>query len=183
MNENDRIDFLITKSYKRFAEFCNACHRYKYIGLCVGRAGVGKTESAKNFANWRLFEPYVESFWSAADTLPVQAVDSFAVYYMAEVVSRPKRLADQIRHTMDCFDEAIEQTLDAQTKKKRKLSDFKQHTKLILIDEAERLKLDTLEQLRDTFDRLDMTHTHGHAWSRKTPLTIRPTLLTYRLRP
>jgi hypothetical protein len=51
--------FVETKSYRRFGEMCDACRRARVVGLGYGPPGTGKTESAKRYAQWGLFKPFL----------------------------------------------------------------------------------------------------------------------------
>lgn len=107
MTNQPRAAFVETREYRRFREFCDACRRYRYIGLCHGSAGVG--EPLRSGRNCFLVP--------------------------AEEVTRTK-------------DEWV-RVYKAMTERERVQPD---PTELIVIDEADRLKMTGLEQVRDIFD-------------------------------
>jgi len=146
--------FLITKGSRRFFEFCKACHKFRYIGLCYGPAGVGKTVSARHFAQWEMFDPLVNPpLGTQSPVLSVTAVNSNTVFSTADVVCNPSRLQSQITHLLWKFDDVIEAAIDANSKEERPISTYRKHAELLIIDEADRLKSLGLEVARDVFDR------------------------------
>jgi DNA transposition AAA+ family ATPase len=177
-----------TLEYRRFAEFCDACRRYQYIGLCYGPAGVGKTLSAKRYSRWDKFgeaDPW-------RDDAPVApALDT--VFYTPAVVNSPGRIEAEVNRSREKLRvlarrpirveaavqlEAIRrrdkqharaaldthnwlngplpqlepsygQVASEYTVKESRIGD---PTSLIIIDEADRLRLASLEQVRAIFD-------------------------------
>lgn len=189
--------FIETKQHRRFREFCDACRRYQYIGLCYGPPGVGKTLSARHYANWDTVECYRPDAAGGMITLE-QVKGSVVVFYTPPVVvTSPGRLPNDIdrlrgklrgffleeirreeRPGMDAAQQALNalyepasrglnmfagppeevvrkqdawRTLhDALNERMRVQPD---PTALILIDEADRLKMTGLEQMRAIFDQ------------------------------
>lgn len=88
-------DFVVTKEHRRFAEFCDACRRYRYIGLCYGPPGVGKTLSARAYAQWDIVEAS-QPVQAAASTALAVLMHSHTVFYTPPVVNSPTQIARDI---------------------------------------------------------------------------------------
>jgi hypothetical protein len=86
--------------HRRFAEYCVACKRYRYIGLCYGSPGVGKAVSARHYANW----DRMQDFWNRPDE-GAAAVEEIAasstVFYTAPVAGAPSVVERQIGKLRD----------------------------------------------------------------------------------
>ena len=180
--------FLPTKEYRRFAEFCDACRRYRYIGLCYGPPGVGKTLSARHYANWDKVEAY-RPFRLNSPVALEEVLGSNTLFYTPGIANSAGRIAKDIGHLRaDMRLHIWEQDLHAagdvepDTQRNRfelrggsgrreeedgegnaqppsakavarELSQIEDPTTLILVDEADRLKMAGLEQMRDIFDQ------------------------------
>jgi len=142
--------FIETKEYRRFAEFCDAVRRYRYIGLCYGPAGVGKTLSARYYARWDLVEPLVRDVLGVRERPPDVAACR-TLFYTPMVGATPRRLADDLRQLSWAFNGVVADALHLDGE--RPTDPGRSWTELVLVDEADRLKVQTLEQLRDLYDR------------------------------
>lgn len=149
--------FLLTKEYHLFEEFCLACRKDRYIGLCYGNPGVGKTLSARFLANWELYRktqrPYLnihDAELEEQDKLALIQSDVF--FYTTPVLAAPKKTRKELREGIYKFAIHLRQLRRQMGKAHTPLP----YCRLIIIDEADRLKLNTLEELRDIFDHLQI---------------------------
>lgn len=163
-------DFLITKEYKRFNEFCNACKRDKYIGLCYGPPGIGKTISAKHYSSWHLIKKYYrekQEFNKPSTIVPYELSNHNTILYTAEVANSPSRVSGslkkdiykvcQVRYEAKFCRLAQDNNYTDQEFREMKLdellNDDAQIVELLIVDESDRLKITSIEQLRDFYDK------------------------------
>jgi DNA transposition AAA+ family ATPase len=146
-------DFLVTKEYRRFGEFCDACRRDRYIGLCYGAPGVGKTLSARHYARWELIESARPLYLWRGEP-PAAALPCRTVVYTAPVVRAPSKIDRDIRDLRQRLSLLVEDaTLALRGTANAEPAATPDITELLIVDEADRLKLVGLEQLRDIYDR------------------------------
>ena len=80
--------FIVTREHRRFVEFVDAVRKHRYIGVCYGPAGVGKTLSARRYAQWDIAETILIQ-WGPRDPSDVKVyaalARSRAVFYTPTV--------------------------------------------------------------------------------------------------
>jgi DNA polymerase III delta prime subunit len=180
--------FVETIEYSRFVEFCEACRHFRYIGLCYGPPGIGKSLSAVRYSRADQIVPRDRWTNEVSDDLPVDTL-----LYTTSVINTPSGVRNDInmarervmsivlnpirreaaavleeirvkderrrREIMDkpgcspCDRPAVDPTYFETYKqyqiKERAIED---PTTLILVDEADRLHMNSLEQIRSIFD-------------------------------
>jgi hypothetical protein len=180
--------FVETVEYKRFGGFCKACRRDRYIGLCYGPPGLGKTLSAIHHSRVEKIVPLDR--WNA-ETSDGKPLDT--VLFTPEVINTPAgiqhgivsgraRLASVAKHatraeqrlTLDALrsrDEiwraAHREDRDCRpnyptplkptyfevfNEYESRVEAIPDTTSLIVVDEADRMRMNSLEQLRSIFD-------------------------------
>lgn len=144
--------FITTKEYRRFAEFCDACRRYRYIGLCYGPPGVGKTLSARHYAHWSLWEPMLDLFYTSEPSLE-EVLACHTLLYTPPVVNTP-RIIDKALSTLNTNLRYLQvNVIEKNNGNIDQVPESGQAISLIIVDESDRLKMAGLEHMRDRYDR------------------------------
>lgn len=161
--ESGRCGFVRTKEHTLFCEFCDAVAHYRYIGVCVGAPGVGKTVSALRYSGWDLLEScFPRRAWDG--TVPPEAASLSAVLYTPTVVNRPQHIARDIFAATNRLNHLVDSALRAaaldaanrswtEAEEAKLASEGEEHCSPVIVDEADRLKTAALEELRDAYDR------------------------------
>ena len=173
-NGREPQTFVVTKSYRRFGEMCDACRRARMVGLGYGPPGTGKTESAKQYAQWNLFKPFLPeplitfTGRSTADGLypyrpltfastPIEASlqECRTVFYTPLVSASVSRIEKEVLTVFAAFSYLVE-AANQHYQGKEEFLVTRRYTPLIellIVDEANRLKDAGLELMRDFADR------------------------------
>lgn len=152
----EQATFLATKEHRRFAEFADTVRQHRYIGLCWGPPGVGKTLSARHYAGSDEWACWQHDLAIGAEPGPVPD----RVLQARTAVWTP---------TVSASTREVDQALPRACQQISYAVDYHQHghvdpfvhtdsagsalTELLIVDEADRLKTTGLEQIRDYYDR------------------------------
>jgi hypothetical protein len=144
------------------------------VGLSYGPPGTGKTESAKRYAQWNLFKPYLpESLITFTGrntmdglypyrpfTFPSTPLDASiqqcrTVFYTPPVSASVARLETRVLTLFAAFSYLVEAANQRHqgTEEFLVTRRFSHLIELLIVDEANRLKDAGLEQMRDLADR------------------------------
>lgn len=143
--------FIITSQHRRFAEICNKSLNSKFISLFYGKTGLGKTECALQYANWRIVEPLLDRP-AMTRRPPSSIIHCTTAIFTPDVNVTPTRLQSGIRALRNRFDELVDQAASWHGFDTGPFYPHK-HLKLLIIDEADRLRPGSLEVIRDLYDR------------------------------
>ncbi len=151
---SDATEFVVTKEHRRFAELCDAVRRERYIGVCYGPPGVGKTQSARRYANWDQLHPHVQRSTLVNPITEQVDVDARTIFYTPKVHNTPRIVDHDVCTLRDRLGWLIEYELaDSDFKLTNVATSGQRLVELLIVDEADRLKTPSLEQLRDHHDR------------------------------
>lgn len=148
----------ITREHRRFSEFADAVRTHRYIGLCWGPPGVGKTLSARQYAGTEEWEQW-QSIFTDDDLGPVphRVLEARTAFFTPTVAATVRQIDQGLPRACQAISFAVDyaehREVDPYVHTESRSSG---RTELLIIDEADRLKTTGLEQVRDYFDRHHM---------------------------
>ena len=148
-NSIGKSTFIDTRQHERFVDFCNACRRNRYIGICTGRSGVGKTRSAEAYANWHVIEPLLNEAVSRIPCPPPKLETCYTAIYTPDVSCTVKRVESGLALLRNRFDELIKHSMCWHNPEEWYRTQRQRFLEVLIVDKAQRLPLKCLEVIAD----------------------------------
>ncbi|MBV9232089.1 MAG: AAA family ATPase [Chloroflexi bacterium] len=147
--------FMETAEYRRFVQVCEATRRYRYISVCVGSPGVGKTKAAHRYAQWDLFGPLLSA---QGMVVPPSFASDCPLPRTALYTPRPTATPKSIEQDLVLLQWGMQMIADAARSRSEEMQPRSAAlcpgaVDLLVVDEVERCSHISLEVLRDLFDR------------------------------
>ncbi len=151
------VNFQVTRQHRRFCEFADAVRRHRYIGACFGAPGIGKTLSARAYAAADDFDRWQHARYSRDVALPASVAAACTALYTPHVGITARRLLMEISYQVGILSTDIQRLTQPDYDPELDWDlDWPSNSQLLIIDEADRVKANGLEQIRDFFDRTDL---------------------------
>ena len=112
-----------------------------YIGVCYGPPGVGKTQSARPYANSDELEPALRTFKFYDSDVAELDLDARTIVYTPKVHNTPRIVDKEVRYLQDRLGWLIEfEIADNNFKLSNVGTSGQRLVELLIVDEADRLK-------------------------------------------
>ncbi|WP_235560556.1 AAA family ATPase [Microbacterium sp. Leaf179] len=154
-----RPAFVSTREHRRFVEFADTVRSHRYIGLCYGPPGIGKTLSARQYAGtdeWERWYPLARN-GGPLPPVPEGVQQSRTAFFTPTVAATIKQIDQGLPRACQQVSWGVDYAryghVDPYVHPE---SQHSGNTELLIIDEADRLKTAGLEQVRDFYDRHHM---------------------------
>ena len=144
--------FVPTQEFGKFREFANSCVDFRYIGICLGEPGVGKSLAAAHFTQW--CEELVGE--NAIDELSAKKKriirNCRGALVTAPVTNTPKIIRTEILRRTHAYGVALAKA-NREPDVCKVVLEAKGLCPLVIIDEADRLNINALEEVRSLYDQ------------------------------
>lgn len=146
-------EFVQTKEYKRFKEFADSVVEYRYIGICHGEAGVGKSLAAAYYTNWDNLITHENLVDGITEEMKKKINCCKGVLFIAPVSNTPKIIYHDIRANIQGFGIAYKKSF-GESDPVAIYTGSEKICPLVIIDEADRLSINSLEAVRHMYDTI-----------------------------
>ena len=148
-NDERRPAFIDTRQHQRFIDFCNACRHNRYIGVCTGRSGVGKTRSAEAYSLWNVIEPLLKTPPMRYPSPPPNLEGRYTAIYTPDVSCTVKRVESALALLRNRFDDLAKHSMCWYNRDEWYKTQQQRFVELVIIDKAHRLSFKCLETIAD----------------------------------
>ncbi|TDE11008.1 AAA family ATPase [Dyadobacter psychrotolerans] len=145
--------FILTQEFKRFEEFVNSCVDYRYIGVCYGEPGVGKSLAAAYYTKWReeLTSENLVSDISLENSSMAKICKG--VFVTVPVTNTPKTIRYEIHRRYFGYGSSVAKA-NGITDLEVRVKYANSFCPLVILDESDRLSFNSLEEVRNMYDYL-----------------------------
>lgn len=144
--------FVHTQEFKRFEEFAVSCTEFRYIGICHGDPGVGKSLAALQYTHW-LEEFAVANVVDDIEPQTKKLINKCkGILVTVPVTNTPKIIGREINSR--AFGYGVTKIKsEGERDLAKRIDNARDRCPLVILDEADRMNMGTLEEVRSLYDQ------------------------------